>query len=180
MLPHWLQLTEECRQQVTQGAETPALDPEAVKKAEDEAEERRLAEIRSHGTMITPQTFAEWKTRFEAEMALERAKVGEGGDKKDKGLTGKQFFRQLEANNEQVRPCDSKQSLKLSCVYRSHVKSILDQHCPCLIQWGGLQKDQPCVIAYRSQRKTWTAMRMMTMTMRMERTTTMRRKVTHI
>ncbi len=93
------------RQQVMQGAETPTLDPEAARKAEEEAEERRLAEIRSHGTMITPQTFAEWKARFEAEMALERAKVGVGGDKKDKGLTGKQFFRQLEANNEQVRPC---------------------------------------------------------------------------
>lgn len=37
-------------------------------------------------------------------MALNRAKVnGEGGDKKDRGLTGKQFFRQLEANNEQVK-----------------------------------------------------------------------------
>ncbi|BDA46942.1 probable RWD domain-containing protein 1 [Coccomyxa sp. Obi] len=89
------------REKVMQEAETPTLDPEAARKAEEEAEERRLAEIRSHGTMITPQTFAEWKARFEAEMALERAKLGEGGDKKDKGLTGKQFFRQLEANNEQ-------------------------------------------------------------------------------
>lgn len=89
------------REKVMQGADTPTLDPEAAKKAEDEAEERRLAEIRSHGTMITPQTFTEWKARFEAEMALERAKLGEGGDKKDKGLTGKQFFRQLEANSEQ-------------------------------------------------------------------------------
>jgi len=54
--------------------------------------------------MVTPQTFAEWKARFEAEMALNRAKVnGEGGDKKDRGLTGKQFFRQLDANNEQVK-----------------------------------------------------------------------------
>lgn len=82
-----------------------SIDPEAARKAEEEAEERRLAEIRSHGTMITPQTFAEWKSRFEAEMALSRAKLtGEGCEKKDKGLTGKQFFRQLEANNEQVRP----------------------------------------------------------------------------
>ncbi len=82
-----------------------SIDPEAARKAEEEAEERRLAEIRSHGTMITPQTFAEWKARFEAEMALSKTKLtGEGGEKKDKGLTGKQFFRQLEANNEQVQP----------------------------------------------------------------------------
>ncbi|KAK9919135.1 hypothetical protein WJX75_009630 [Coccomyxa subellipsoidea] len=91
------------REKVSQGEVVTSIDPEAARKAEEEAEERRLAEIRSHGTMITPQTFAEWKSRFEAEMALSRAKLtGEGGEKKDKGLTGKQFFRQLEANNEQV------------------------------------------------------------------------------
>ncbi|EIE21921.1 hypothetical protein COCSUDRAFT_42941 [Coccomyxa subellipsoidea C-169] len=87
---------------VSQGEAVTSIDPEAARKAEEEAEERRLAEIRSHGTMITPQTFAEWKARFEAEMALSKTKLtGEGGEKKDKGLTGKQFFRQLEANNEQ-------------------------------------------------------------------------------
>lgn len=48
------------------------VDPAAARKAEDEAEERRLAEIRSHGTMVTPQTFAEWKQRFDAEMALQK------------------------------------------------------------------------------------------------------------
>ena len=51
------------------------VDPAAARKAEDEAEERRLAEIRSHGTMVTPQTFAEWKKRFDAEMALQRASL---------------------------------------------------------------------------------------------------------
>lgn len=54
-------------------AQDPAeVDPAAVRKAADEAEERRLAEIRSHGTMVTPQTFAAWKARFDAEMALAR------------------------------------------------------------------------------------------------------------
>ena len=51
------------------------IDPAAARKAEDEAEERRLAEIRSHGTMVTPQTFAEWKRRFDAEMALQKARL---------------------------------------------------------------------------------------------------------
>ena len=51
------------------------VDPAAARKAEEEAEERRLAEIRSHGTMVTPQTFAEWKKRFDAEMALRKASV---------------------------------------------------------------------------------------------------------
>ena len=51
------------------------VDPAAARKAEEEAEERRLAEIRSHGTMVTPQTFAEWKQRFEAEMALQRGSL---------------------------------------------------------------------------------------------------------
>jgi hypothetical protein len=52
-----------------------AVDPAAARKAEEEAEERRLAEIRSHGTMVTPQTFAEWKQRFEAEMAPQRGSL---------------------------------------------------------------------------------------------------------
>lgn len=49
------------------------VDPKAARKAEEDAEERRLAEIRSHGTMVTPQTFTEWKKRFDAEMALQKA-----------------------------------------------------------------------------------------------------------
>ena len=54
-------------------AQDPAeVDPAAARKAADEAEERRLAEIRSHGTMVTPQTFVAWKARFDAEMALAR------------------------------------------------------------------------------------------------------------
>lgn len=58
--------------QAIAGSGPPPVDPKAARKAEEEAEERRLAEIRSHGTMVTPQTFAEWKQRFEIEMALQR------------------------------------------------------------------------------------------------------------
>ena len=60
--------------QAAAGQEAP-MDPAAARKAEDEAEERRLAEIRSHGTMVTPQTFAEWKQRFDAETALQRSRL---------------------------------------------------------------------------------------------------------
>ena len=144
-------------QAASAGQGAASVDPAAARKAEEEAEERRLAEIRSHGTMVTPQTFAEWKKRFDAEMALQKARIqGMGqllsfilgqhtlacawlrtgrvqrllcvamsyvlpvpiehvlapwvesgharagadstGERKDKGPTGKQFFRQLEAD----------------------------------------------------------------------------------
>lgn len=99
--------------QISKEAGQPTLDPEAARKLEEEAEERRLAELRSHGTMVSPQTFAEWKKRFDAEMALSRAKLtADGIDRRSKGLSGKQFFRQLEADNLQV---------KLQC-------SIVQQH----------------------------------------------------
>ena len=58
--------------QVSTSAPEATIDPAAARKAAEEAEERRIAEIRSHGTMVTPQTFAEWKARFDAEMALAR------------------------------------------------------------------------------------------------------------
>ena len=59
--------------QVAATQEPADVDPAAARKAAEEAEERRLAEIRSHGTMVTPQTFAEWKARFDAEIALARS-----------------------------------------------------------------------------------------------------------
>ncbi len=69
-------LIDACDMQVASAGQGAApVDPAAARKAEDEAEERRLAEIRSHGTMVTPQTFAEWKKRFDAEMALQRASL---------------------------------------------------------------------------------------------------------
>ena len=61
--------------QVAAGVE-PVIDPVAAKKAAEEAEERRLAEIRSLGTPVTPEHFATWKKRFYAEMALARSRCG--------------------------------------------------------------------------------------------------------
>ncbi len=73
------------------------VDPLVVKKTAEEAEERRLAELRAHGTPVTPSTFAEWKARFAVEMAQARARhVGEA-DGRDAGASGKAYFRQMDA-----------------------------------------------------------------------------------
>jgi hypothetical protein len=58
-------------------AEPAPLDPAAARKAVEEAEERRLAEIRSHGTPVTPATFAPWKERFYAELKAARARCSQ-------------------------------------------------------------------------------------------------------
>ncbi len=52
----------------------PVIDPAAAKKAAEEAEERRLAEIRALGTPVTPDTFNAWKAHFYAESALARTR----------------------------------------------------------------------------------------------------------
>ena len=52
----------------------PVIDPAAAKKAAEEAEERRLAEIRALGTPVTPDTFNAWKTTFYTESALARTR----------------------------------------------------------------------------------------------------------
>ena len=62
--------------QAAQMAEPAPLDPAAARKAAEEAEERRLAEIRSHGTPVTPDTFAPWKERFYAELKAARSRYG--------------------------------------------------------------------------------------------------------
>ncbi|KAL4426114.1 hypothetical protein ABPG77_002700 [Micractinium sp. CCAP 211/92] len=83
----------------------PSSDPEAEERRRREAEEQRLAELRAHGTPVTPEAFAEWKARFEAEMALERAKLEEAGGKAEdrKGRpTGKAWFLQQEAAHIEV------------------------------------------------------------------------------
>jgi hypothetical protein len=73
------------------------------------------------------QTFAEWKQRFDAEMALNRAKLAaEGADKRGKGLSGKQFFRQLEADNLQVRAGPSSTAV---------VVALVRLNCKCVV-WG--------------------------------------------
>jgi hypothetical protein len=46
-----------------------------------------------------------WSFLLRSSVLGRRAKLsGEGGEKRDKGPTGKQFFKQLEADNVQVQP----------------------------------------------------------------------------
>ncbi len=54
--------------QASAGVEV-AVDPLEAKKAAEEAEEQRLAEVRRLGTPVTPATFAPWKQRFYAALA---------------------------------------------------------------------------------------------------------------
>lgn len=73
------------------------VDPLVAKKTAEEAEERRLAELRAHGTPVTPSTFADWKARFATEMARARARHEGDADGRDAGPSGKAFFRQMDA-----------------------------------------------------------------------------------
>ena len=50
------------------------MDPAEAKKAAQEAEERRLAEIRALGTPVAPDTFNVWKEQFYAETTLARTR----------------------------------------------------------------------------------------------------------
>jgi hypothetical protein len=81
----------------------PSSDPEAEKRRALEAEEARLAELRRHGHPVTPESFAEWRVKFDAEQALARAKLGDGkAEDKEGRLTGKQWFRQQEEAHLEV------------------------------------------------------------------------------
>ena len=72
---------------------------DAAKRAQEE-EEKRLAAARALGTPVTPSTFTEWRARFEAEMALARARL-EGEQKYvNKGPSGKQWFLAQEAGKQ--------------------------------------------------------------------------------
>lgn len=53
----------------------PAIDLERERREREAAEDARRAALRAHGTFVTVQTFAAWKARFDAEMALEKARL---------------------------------------------------------------------------------------------------------
>jgi hypothetical protein len=84
----------------------PSYDPAAERRRMDEAEEARVAALRAHGTAVTPETFAAWKERFDAEVALAKAAISDpaaaaaaAGRAK---LTGRQWFQQHEAQHIEV------------------------------------------------------------------------------
>ena len=49
----------------------PVIDPEEARRRAVEAEETRLAAQRAHGTMVTQETFSEWRHWFDKEQAAE-------------------------------------------------------------------------------------------------------------
>jgi len=71
-------------------AKNKAIEEEERRQIE---EEKRLEEERNKGTPVTAETFALWKAKFDAEIALEKAK---NVDKSEKKLTGREYFEQKE------------------------------------------------------------------------------------
>lgn len=83
-----------------------ALDPEAQLRKEQEAEEARRAELRAHGTPVTPEAFRAWQQAFETEQGLSAASLGAVGQSAGAAparVTGKQFFKMQEARHVEVR-----------------------------------------------------------------------------
>ncbi|EFN55051.1 hypothetical protein CHLNCDRAFT_58090 [Chlorella variabilis] len=94
---------QEWVQEKASSVAVPSHDPEAEEKRRREAEEARLAELRAHGHPVTPEAFAEWRAKFDAEQALERSKLVEGkAEDKQNRPTGKQWFRQQEEQHLEV------------------------------------------------------------------------------
>jgi len=85
----------------------PVVDPEAERKRREAEEEARIAELRRHGTPVTPETFTAWKARFEAEKQLANASVVDAAAAAVSGkLTGKQWFLQHEAQHIDIEEPD--------------------------------------------------------------------------
>lgn len=82
----------------------PSSDPVLEEKRRRDAEDARLAELRRGGQPVTPEAFAAWRAKFEAEQAQLRAKLeGVKVEEKQTRLTGKQYFLQQEAQHLEVR-----------------------------------------------------------------------------
>ncbi len=75
------------------------IDETDLEKKRLEAEEKRLAELRAQGTPVTPQSFAEWKHKFDAEVRLKKAELEPEAVVRDKGPSGKIFFQNQDVAN---------------------------------------------------------------------------------
>jgi len=87
----------------------PVVDPEAERKQREEEEEARIAALRAHGTPVTPETFKEWKLRFDAEMQVAKMELQDPGlsAAAAKGkMTGKAWFLQQEAQHIEIEEPD--------------------------------------------------------------------------
>ena len=75
-----------------------AADPDAERKKMQEEEERRISELRAHGTPATPESFEKWKHDFDEEMRSLKQNQPETVSKTNK-MTGKQWFLQQDAQH---------------------------------------------------------------------------------
>ena len=78
------------------------IDPKELERRQQELEEKRLAEIRAHGTPVTMDTFAAWKASYDTERQSQRAQADPESINRDKGPSGKAFFLAQEASGQQV------------------------------------------------------------------------------
>ena len=105
-LPMIYQLVTAMQEWVTEKANelaAPARDPEAEIRKAREAEENRLAELRAHGTPVTPETFEAWRNKFEAELKLANSSLtNEPTTLVKPKLTGKAWFLQQEASHVDI------------------------------------------------------------------------------
>ncbi|CAG9462619.1 unnamed protein product [Pedinophyceae sp. YPF-701] len=76
------------------GADEVEESEEQRKAREEEEEQKRREEVRRHGTPVTAETFAKWKEAYDAEKALERAKLMDtkAAAEKARRLTGRKYF----------------------------------------------------------------------------------------
>jgi hypothetical protein len=83
-----------------------ALDPEAEERRKRDEEEAARAAARAHGTPVTVEAFEAWRKKFEAEQALAKVQLGEGGKADGAAvaagrITGKAWFlAQMAAGKE--------------------------------------------------------------------------------
>lgn len=79
---------------------------------------------------MTPQSFADWKQRFDAEVRLKKAELEPEAVSRDKGPSGKIFFQNQDiANATRVNIF----MLRDSCEYDCHVLTLHDLVCFLII-----------------------------------------------
>lgn len=100
MMRRMQQKDVEVKKKAAKAAIIEAAESESKEKVEDPAELERIRK-RQAGTVVTIETFNEWKARFEAEQRA-LADVGGKGDVRDieDRLSGKQLFLQNKAGQE--------------------------------------------------------------------------------
>jgi hypothetical protein len=91
-------MAQEWMNDVAAKKQGPATDPDAELKRMQAEEERRISELRAHGTPVTPESFEKWKHDFDEEMQALKQNQPEIVSKTNT-MTGKQWFLQQDAQH---------------------------------------------------------------------------------